>query len=365
MLFDKSRIGGIEASCRLVRSATFEGMANDDGTATDRLLDCYRTLAQGGVGIIITGMIAVGTIEPHQRHQWRADDDRFLPSLRKIVASVQENGGKIIAQIVLMGSQIALVKFAAGRKIVSPSGVLETSLKQSSEALTVAEIGQCVKDYAAAAVRMKAAGFDGIQLHGAHGYLISKFLTPHYNRRTDKYGGSLENRARFLLEVLDAIRQEVGPDYPVWIKLNCADFMESDGFTFEESKQVVQWLAQHGISAVELSGGNTSSIPRQGAIRPIRRTKEPQYFANYATEIANATDIPVGVVGGFRNPVDMEALLCSSKLAFLSLSRPLIKEPALPNLWRGGDTSPSTCISCSRCFNPEGITCVVNQRQKG
>ena len=162
------------------------------------------------------------------------------------------------------------------------------------------------------------------------------------------------------------MRQAVGADYPVWVKLNCADFMKDGSMTFEESKQVMTWLAEIGVNAIEVSGGNTSSLPRKGPIRAIRRTKEPMYFKAYAAEAAallkGKTD--VGVVGGFRNVKDIEDTLESTDLAFVSMSRPYLRQPDLPNRWKSGDTEPALCISCSRCFGAEDVDCIFNKKEK-
>lgn len=370
MLFDTCRIGGIEASCRIIRSATFEGMG-PEGIPTDNLIEMYEHLADGGAGIIITGMMATNKMEPHQHNQIRIDEDACIAPLAQAVQRVHAHGGKIIAQLVVMGSAILLPETPAGesRKIFSPSGVTEKMgrMVQESQALTVDEIKELEQAVANAAVRAQKAGFDGVQFHGAHGYLASKFLSPHFNTRTDAYGGSLENRARFLLETIQAIRQAIGKAYPIWVKLNCADFMKEGSFTFEESKQVMQWLADLGVNAIEVSGGNTSSLPRKGPIRAIRRTKEPMYFKAYAAEAAAllkdaATD--VGVVGGFRTPTDMEETLAQTDLAFISMCRPFLRQPDLPNQWRGGSTEAAACISCSRCFGAENVDCIFNKRAK-
>lgn len=364
MLLDKGYIGRLEVANKFVRSATFEGMADDQGQPTQQFLDCLGDLADGGVGVIITGMMSASTIEPYQHKQIRADRDRFIPSLTRIAEYVHKKNGCIIGQLVIMGSQVSKPEgVSERRKIISPSGIEELKTKEVSAAMTIEEIKQSVQDYADAARRVKEAGFDGVQVHGAHGYLASKFLTPYYNRRTDEYGGSLENRARFLLESMRAIREAVGPDYPVWVKLNSADFMEEECFTFEECKIVAKWLEEAGVDVIEMSGGNISSIPRQGVIRPIRRTKEPQYFFAYAKEIADELSIPVGVVGGCRSIDTLEESVAGTKIAFVSLSRPLIKEPDLIRRWKEGDRSDATCISCSRCFNPEGIFCVLNKKK--
>jgi 2,4-dienoyl-CoA reductase-like NADH-dependent reductase (Old Yellow Enzyme family) len=363
MLFDSTKIGGIDASCRIVRSATFEGMADSAGHPSNRLIQTYEALAEGGVGIIITGMMAISSMEPYQHNQIRVDTDDCIAPLQELTRRVHAKGGKIIAQIVLMGSAILLPE-GENRTIISPSGIPEkNSGSQTSHEVTAAEIERLIADAAQAALRVQKAGFDGLQFHGAHGYLPSKFLTPYYNQRTDEYGGSLENRARFLRNCLAAIRAAVGNSYPVWVKMNCSDFMEKDGMTFEDSRQVMEWLAADGITAIEISGGNTSSLPRQGPIRAIRRTKEPMYFYKYAQEIASLLkgQTEVGVVGGFRNAADMENCLQQSDLAFISLCRPLLRQPDLPTLWRNGSTEPALCISCSRCFGAENVDCIFNK----
>ena len=236
------------------------------------------------------GMMATNKMEPRQHCQIRIDDDECIAPLSQVVDRVHQHGGKIVAQLVVMGSAILMPETPEGetRIIFSPSGVTEKVGKwtQESQALTVDQIHELTDAVAKAAARAKKAGFDGVQFHGAHGYLASKFLSPHFNTRTDAYGGSLENRARFLLECIAAMRQAVGADYPIWVKLNCADFMKDGSLTFEESKQVMAWLADQGVNAIEVSGGNTSSLPRKGPIRAIRRTKEPMYFKAYAAEAA-------------------------------------------------------------------------------
>ncbi|WP_289000971.1 NADH:flavin oxidoreductase [uncultured Megasphaera sp.] len=365
MLFDACTIGGIDARCRIVRSATFEGMADAQGQPTEKLASMYKNLAAGGTGVMITGMIAASKLEPHQHNQILLDDDSCIAPLADLITQVHDRGGKIVAQIVIMGSAI-MVPERENRLIVSPSGVPDQlgREKQDSTALSEGQIRQLVADAGQAARRAKAAGFDGVQFHGAHGYLASKFLTPFYNTRTDAYGGSLENRARFLRECIAEIRKQTGADYPVWVKLNCSDFMKEGGLEAEESLQVMKWLAEDGVQAIEVSGGNTSSLPRKGPIRAIRRTKEPMYFAAYAKAAAAAlkgkTD--VGVVGGWRAASDMEEALATSDLSFISLCRPLLRQPDLPNLWRNGSTEPATCISCNRCFRDTDVDCIFHEQ---
>lgn len=368
MLFDSCHIGGIDAACRIVRSATFEGKADAMGLPTEKLTNMYATLADGGVGVMITGMMAVSKLEPRQHCQIRIDDDECILPLSRMVQGVHDHGGKIVAQIVIMGSSIMMPE-GEGRTIISPSGITEKigrTIKES-EALTFEQIKRLIRDAGAAALRAKRAGFDGVQFHGAHGYLASKFLAPFFNHRTDSYGGTLENRARFLLDCIREMRKTVGPDYPIWVKLNSADYMKEGSFTFDECKIVAKWLAAASVNAIEISGGNMSSLPRKGPLRAIRRTKEPMYFEPYAKEIAaELADTPtdVGVVGGFRTFQDMEHVLETTDIAFISMSRPLLRQPDLPKLWENGDTDPATCISCSRCFGAEDVDCIFHKKEE-
>lgn len=365
MLFDTCHIGGIDAVCPIVRSATFEGMADEHGYPTEKLTQVYTRLADGGIGIMITGMMAASSLEPRQHRQICIDNDSCIAPLAEMIRHVHEHHGKIIAQIVVMGSSIMLPE-GANRMIVSPSGITEKlgKITQESHALTIEEISRLVDDVGKAALRAKKAGFDGVQFHSAHGYLSSKFLSPYFNRRTDIYGGSLENRARFLLECTAAMRREVGDTYPIWVKLNCADFMKEGSFTFEESQQVMAWLAQQKINAIEVSGGNMSSLPRKGPIRAIRRTKEPMYFAHYAATAASQLhqQVDIGVVGGFRQVQEIESVLADTQLSFVSMCRPLLRQPDLPNRWKHGDTEPAACISCSRCFGAEDVDCIFHKK---
>ena len=254
MLFDTCHIGGIEAKCRLVRSATFEGMGNY-GLPTEKLAQMYENLADGGAGIIITGMMATTKMEPRQHCQIRIDDDECIAPLSQVVHRVHQHGGKIIAQLVVMGSAILLPEIPEGetRIIISPSGVTEKVGKwtQESQALTVDQIHELTEAVAKAAARAKAAGFDGVQFHGAHGYLASKFLSPHFNTRTDAYGGSLENRARFLTELIAICKEEGGADFPVIVKFTPDHYMDGEGYrSIDEGIALAKLIVAAGADAL-------------------------------------------------------------------------------------------------------------------
>lgn len=365
-IFNPQTIGTLSTKNGFVRSATFEGKIDKDGGPTTALVEMFEAMADGQIGLIITGMIEVNCKELCQAGMIRVCEDKGQASLKAIIDAVHAKGGKIMPQLAIIGSQTH-VKEGAQQPIISPSGVEELIYKTESQEMTQSEIQFCVESFGKAAALAQSLGADGIQLHGAHGYLMSHFLTPYYNKRTDCYGGSLENRARFAVEIIESIRAHVTPDFPVWIKLNCDDFMEEGGFTFDDCKKVVPLLEAAGVNAIEISGGSVSSLPRQGVIRPIRRTKEPMYFLPYAKEIAELATVPVGVVGGFRNVEDMEEAFNTSSLAFISMSRPFIREPQLIRRWESGDRADSLCISCNRCNsgNDGSIQCIFNKAKEG
>ena len=219
-----------------------------------------------------------------------------------------------------------------------------------------------VGDFAAAAVRLQRAGFDGVQLHGAHGYLLAQFLSPLRNRRSDEYGGRLDNRTRFCREVYRAVRDAVGPDFPVMIKLNANDFLEGST-TEEDSSFLASALTTDGVDCIEVSGGTPGS-GELGAARPkIEGPEDEAYFLDQArTMRAAAPSVPLMLVGGLRSPEIMESILEAGVVDYFSMSRPLIREPNLPNRWRRGDLRRAECVSCLGCFGParkgEGIRCV-------
>ncbi len=228
------------------------------------------------------------------------------------------------------------------------------------------EIENLIGDFALAARRLVDAGFDGVQLHGAHGYLLAQFLSPLRNQRTDSYGGSLENRSRFCLDVYRAVRAEVGPRFPVMIKLNASDFMEGST-TEEDACYLASALAREGIDAIEVSGGTPGS-GKLGATRPdILGPEDEAYFLPQAEAIRRAApNVALMLVGGLRSLEVMERILESNSADYFAMSRPLIREPGLPLRWQRGDRRRADCISCLSCFGParkgEGLYCVQTHK---
>ncbi|QJW48713.1 NADH:flavin oxidoreductase [bacterium BFN5] len=295
-LFDQTHLAGLKLKNRVVRSATYDGFSDERGHMTEQLFKVYENLAKGGVGTIITGLTYVTDLEQPYPGQMGIYDDSFINEYRQLTENVHHYDARIIVQLVCLGSQTTA---AEGKVLWGPSAIPDLYYKTTPQAMTKDEIRFVQAAFAQAAFRAKQAGFDGVQLHGAHGYLLSKFLTPYYNHREDEYGGSIENRARMVLETYQAIRDKVGPNYPVLIKINCDDFMDQ-GMTFDECKYVCSELAKLGLDAVEISGGSGSSRSNEGVIRRVNADTE-SYFKAYAAEVAQEISIPVIAVGGHRN----------------------------------------------------------------
>jgi len=364
-LFEEIDINGMVLKNRSVRSATWTGMAEQDGRCSPQLVRLIEKLVQGEVGLVITGFAYVMSDGKALPKQLGIHDDTMMPSLLKLTARVHAANGKIAMQIVHAGVQTVL-KNSKDHPVWGPSAVYDKLFRKTPKAMSQREIKQTVSAFAHAADRVKRARFDAVQIHGAHGYLISQFLSPLKNRRTDKYGGQIENRARFLLEVCRAVRKKVGRDFPVLVKLNAKDFVRG-GFPEKDALFVAKRLDTIGIDALEISGG----VPGAGDLMParqkIRRAKDEAYFLPLANRIKRSVSMPVILVGGMRSLQTVNQILKTGETDLIAMSRPLIREPHLVRRWREGDRSKAKCISCNQCFlaarSPEGVYCVVERRK--
>jgi len=346
LLFTPKNIGNLEIKNRIVRSATYEKMASDDGEVTERLIECHRELARGGAGLIITGHAFVHPMGKVSHFMTGIHKDDMIPGLRRLADSVHKEGGKIFIQINHGGRQTS-PEAIGGKTPLAPSPVPDRVSKTSPREMTDGEIQEVIEAFCLASERAKIAGFDAVQIHGAHGFLISEFISPYTNRREDRWGGSLENRMRFPLEVYKSVRRGVGENYPVLIKLNSSDFLEG-GLEVKESIAIALALEKEGIDAVEISGGMRES--RLGASRrDILKEDMEAYFLSNAREFRKALNIPLILVGGLRSRKVMERVLEEGTVDFVSMSRPLIREPDLPNKMKEGKEK-ADCISCNGCF---------------
>jgi 2,4-dienoyl-CoA reductase-like NADH-dependent reductase (Old Yellow Enzyme family) len=360
-LFDTTRINELTLPNRFIRSATWTGLAAADGACTPRLIDMMVELARGKIGLIVTGHAYVSSDGQATPRQLGIDRDDLVEGLSRMVAAVQREDGRIFIQLAHGGlrSNAELT----GRQPAGPSPAADMP-DGAGRQMTVAEVQGIVEAFAAASLRAKAAGFDGVQIHAGHGYLLSQFLSPAFNRRTDIYGGSVENRARIILQVYQGIRRAVGDNYPVFVKLNTEDFLPN-GLTVEESLQIGVMLDHAGVNAVELSGGAQFS----GQFSPFRRKityeREQAYFRKAARRFKKKITAPVILVGGIRSYLLAERLVDEGYTDYIALSRPLIREPALIARWQSGNLRKATCISCNGCFgaarSEKGVYCVLEK----
>jgi len=337
-LYEQSEMNGMVLSNRFVRSATWEGLATNEGACSPKLINLMANLADGGVGLIITGHTYVHEYGQHSPWQLGIHRDDLISGLRAVTSAVHERGGRIAVQLGYGGAYLS---------------------KSRVRGMTLKDIQEVVEAYGRAAIRAKRAGFDAVQIFAAHGFFLSQLLCPRYNDRTDAYGGTIQNRARLLVEVLESIRNAVGQDYPVLIKLNSHDFIE-DGLTLEDSVRVGMMLEEGGIDAIELSGGllNLPNLMREG----INTIEDEAYFRHEARAFKEKLRVPLILVGGIRSYHQAERLVEEGAADYISMCRPFIREPDLVNRWERGDLGKAACISCNNCVEQvkkgEGISCV-------
>jgi 2,4-dienoyl-CoA reductase-like NADH-dependent reductase (Old Yellow Enzyme family) len=364
-LFEETAINGMKMRNRLARSATWEGMCERDGRPTEKLAKCYRDLAQGGVGLIITGFTFVRQEGKALPGKMGIHTDDFAGDYENLVKAVHDAGGKMAIQLVHAGGKAS--SKAMGRQPVAPSSIQDEQFTEMPAELTKDEISEIVTAFGEGARRAKAWGIDAVQLHGAHGYLINQFLSPHMNRRGDEYGGSIENRSRFLMDVYQKVRDTVGPDFPVFIKLTASDNLNA-GLTVDDAVYAARKLSDAGIDAIEVSSGTSASGDKNPARVKINSPEKEAYNLELAIHMKDAVTCPVMVVGGFRSYDVAEKAIRNNGMDFIAMSRPLIREPDLPNRWLQGDRSPAKCISCNSCFKPAtkegGIYCVVEKKEQ-
>jgi len=362
-LYEKVNIGTLELPNRFVRSATWEGMCDEHGRPKERLANLYRELAQGGVGLIITGYTVVHPKGRQMTGAIGACSDNQIQVLGSLAAAVHEAGGKLMAQLFHAGAQTSIRTI--GEAPLGPSETESPFYSGVPRAMTMEEIQEVAASFGQSARRAMEAGFDGVQLHGAHGYLINQFLSPLTNIRTDRYGGSLKNRFRFLEEVYTSVREQVGPDFPVVIKLTGSDNLDG-GLKIEDAVFFAQSLQDLGIDAIEVSAGTSGSGDGVPVRKSINSEEKEGYNARFARLIREQVSVPVILVGGLRSFPVIKKFLDHQVADLFALSRPLIREPDLVNIWRKDPGHRSTCISCNLCFRPGmregGIYCVPERK---
>ncbi len=313
---------------RLGKSAMTEGLADAQDRPTPALDTLYRTWSEGGTGLLLTGNVMIDKRYLERAGNVVLEDDRDLDLFKRWAAAGTVKGNHFWVQLSHPGRQCAKL---INTQPLAPSDVQLKLLAWYAQPrpMTEADIQEVIQRFARSAALVKAAGFTGVQIHGAHGYLLSQFLNPLVNRRTDQWGGSLENRARLLRTVVREVRQVVGPDFPLAVKLNSSDFQKG-GFSFEECVQVAQWLGEEGIDLLEISGGNYEQLSLLGMpaqeVRDSTRKREA-YFIEYARRIKDAAKVPLMITGGFRSREVMEQALADGETDLIGLARPLCTHP--------------------------------------
>jgi 2,4-dienoyl-CoA reductase-like NADH-dependent reductase (Old Yellow Enzyme family) len=360
-------IGGLALPNRIIRSGTSESMAGPDGAVGAPFAELHRALARGGAALAFTGHLYVEARGRNDPVQAGIHSDAMLPGLRAATDAVHEAGGRVFAQLGHAGSQSVV----EGEVPLSPSDVANVMHGRSVRAARPEEIDATLEAYRAAARRAAQAGFDGVHLHGANGYLISQFRSPLTNRRQDEWGGSQEARDRFPLEVIRVLREELPERMPLTMKVGLRDIVDQDGgLDVEASIDGIARFAAAGVDAVEVSS-NLMSDYTSGSIRPyiavdrrraagdllvhrLGKREEPEaYFLPEARALRARLPVPIVLVGGLRRAATMDAILAAGRADFVSLARPLIRQPDLPNRLLAG-TPIGDCVSCNICLMHDG-----------
>ena len=341
-------IGNLAIGNRLVASATFEFGA-DEGRVSRRIVDHYRELAAGGSGLIISGMQTVLSSASSGPAMVDTTYDRYVDDMKTLVDAVHENGSRLFVQ--LNHSGYKTFKGEGYDRI----GVSEREVAKGyifSEA-SAEDIQAIVDAFGKAARRVRETGADGVQIHAGHGYLLNTFLSPYFNRRNDAYGGPVENRARILYEAYDAVRKAVGDDYPVGVKIPFSDGA-SPSITPDDCVHICGELEKRGIDMIEVTSGFTMDGGPSSFTPFVRDEGHEAAFLAGAAQVAGAIGIPVVSVCGYRTPEIIEKALNETPVAAVSLCRPIIREPGLPNRWKT-DRSKAACVSCNKCFMSKGL----------
>jgi 2,4-dienoyl-CoA reductase-like NADH-dependent reductase (Old Yellow Enzyme family) len=341
-LFKPFKIGSMDIKNRFMRSATTSYWSDERGIIQPEIIALYSKLAMGRVGLIVKGHLYVKDSGKAHVRMAGISHDYHVPNLKMLTNEVHKYGSKIVAQLNHGGINSLIDKAGPSPYLVDDekTGVLSSD-----------DIHEIIQAFGKAAERAIIAGFDGVQIHGAHGYLISQFLSRLVNRRTDGWGGNLKNRMRLLLQVYEEIRDKIGKGLPILLKINCDDFSPK-GFTIEDSLKVTEVICKKGLNAIEVSGGG---LGRQQNLRSRAQSHDPKLreaiFAGYAKKLREvAQPTPLALVNGIRSLECMETLITENIVDLISMSRPFIREPNLIKQFMSGQKK-ATCTSCDACIS--------------
>lgn len=362
VLLTPGHIGGVEIPNRVVMAPMTTRLADNDGFVTENTIDYYMARVYGGVGLVTVEMASPTRAGRHRRRELGIHDDRFLPGLKWLATSIHRGGARASIQIGHGGGHTRVD--ICQDTPVAPSAIRHGVFEVTDETIipkemTDDDIEFTIAGFAAAAARAEEAGFDFVEIHGAHGYLISQFLNPAENRRTDIYGGTLENRARFGLEVLGAVKAAVR--IPVIFRISVEDYFPG-GLAFEEGREVAIMAAEAGADALHVAAGHYRSLPSASRMIPPMAYPDAT-FLSYAADVRKAVTVPVIAVGRLGDPAVARDAIQSGKADFVALGRPLLADPAwVAKVMRG--EPPRPCLACNTCVNEmrggARIQCVVN-----
>jgi len=376
ILYEEKKIGKVLVKNRFVHSATYESMADIQGKVTDKLINRYRRLAKGGVGLIIPGYCFVMENGRSMKYQTGLHNDEMIDGLQKLVDTVHGEGSKIVFQLMHSGRQTS--KDTIGQTQIAPSkGPMDTIYMAKPREMSEGEIKEIISAFGAAANRAKISGADGVQIHAAHGYLVNQFLSPFFNKRNDSWGGSDKNRFKFLKEVVFEVKKNISDTMALIVKLNTNDFTPKTGITIQLAKKYSEWMLDLPIDGIEVSCGTLSysmfnmvrgDVPtneltinfplwRKIIGKMMLKKMEGKFDLEdgYNVEAAKKMkpgigEIPLMVVGGMRSLTHMEEVIENGIADFISMCRPFIKDPNVVNKFKNKEIERVSCVSCNKCF---------------
>lgn len=329
-LFDTTTLRRHTLKNCIWRSATWLALANAKGNVTDEIVRIYKELAEGGAAMIVTGLTSIVKHDAEIGGGVKFYDDRFIEGHRRLTDAIHKHSALVMMQTAIVDGPV--------------------------DELSTEQVEYIVRQFGDAARRAEQAGYDGVQIHAAHFFYLSKFISPLVNHRTDRYGGDQRGRTRILDEILKDMRSKTGDDFIITMKINSTDEYPG-GLTVQDFLVSCKLMADAGIDAIEVSGNGTSHTG-------IKAGRNEGYFRAAAMSLATLVDVPVVLVGGLRSIERINQYLGETKIEYVSLSRPLIREPNLIQRWQTGDTKPSLCVSCNTCYRTPGHQCIFNLRKK-